>query len=79
MKTFFMWIKTKRALRVVKNIVEVCRCNRFSVISLQNVTMVRLPVAKSCFLSEGTDDVPKPAELLQLLVSLISIISTFFL
>lgn len=37
---------------------------------LQNLTMIRLPEAKSCFLSDATDDVPKPADLVELLVSL---------
>lgn len=36
---------------------------------LQNLTMIHLPATNSCFLSEGTDDVPKPAELVKLLVS----------
>ncbi|XP_078378480.1 uncharacterized protein LOC144661548 [Oculina patagonica] len=35
----------------------------------KNLTMVRLPVKESCFLSDGTDDVPKPAELVKLLES----------
>ena len=32
--------------------------------------MVRLPEAKSCFLSLSTENVPKPADLARLLVSL---------
>jgi len=35
---------------------------------LQNLTMIRLPATKSCFLSDSTDDVPKPADLVKLLV-----------
>ncbi|XP_078377809.1 uncharacterized protein LOC144660963 [Oculina patagonica] len=35
----------------------------------KNLTMVRLPVDESCFLSDGTDDVPKPADLVKLLES----------
>ncbi|KAL9973315.1 hypothetical protein ACROYT_G019751 [Oculina patagonica] len=34
----------------------------------KNLTMIRLPEAKSCFMSDGTDDVPKPTDLVKLLV-----------
>ncbi len=37
--------------------------------------MIRLPVDESCFLSDGTDDVPKPAELVKLLVSFYFLLS----
>ncbi|KAL9967599.1 hypothetical protein ACROYT_G025861 [Oculina patagonica] len=35
----------------------------------KNLTMIRLPADESCFLSDGTDDVPKPADLVNLLES----------
>ena len=35
----------------------------------KGLTLIRLPDVKSCFLSNSTDDVPKPAELVKLLVS----------
>ncbi|KAL9967597.1 hypothetical protein ACROYT_G025859 [Oculina patagonica] len=43
-------------------------CNSVIDLFLQDLTMVRLPVAKSCFLKEGIDDVPKPADLKKLLM-----------
>lgn len=33
----------------------------------KNLTMIRLPATNSCFLSDSTDDVPKPATLVKLL------------
>ena len=37
---------------------------------LQNYMMVRMPEAKLCFLSQSTENAPKPADLARLLVSL---------
>ena len=38
---------------------------------LQNYMMVRMPEAKACFLSQSTENAPKPADLARLLVSLL--------
>ena len=38
---------------------------------LQNYMMVRMPDAKACFLSQSTENAPKPADLERLLVSVI--------
>ena len=61
--------------------VGVVTCKAFNVIDLilQNLTMIRMPVAKSCFLSEGTENVPKPADLVKLLVSFSFSFLFFFL
>ena len=45
-----------------------CKADNVIDLSLQNLTMIRMPVTKSCFLSEGTENVPKPADLVKLLV-----------
>ena len=45
-------------------------CNNiayFSYLLRQNLTMHRLSEAKACFLSESTEDQPKPDELVKLL------------
>ena len=44
--------------------------NALGLFFLQNYMMVRMPKAKACFLSQSTENAPKPADLARLLVSL---------
>ncbi len=41
---------------------------------LQNLTMHRLSAAKACFLSESTEDMPKPDDLIKLLDQVVRMI-----
>ena len=40
---------------------------KFILLLLQNLTMTRVPEAKSCFLSNSTENTPRPAELIRVL------------
>ena len=54
--------KRKSSIQMRRMLIPCCLYS-----TLQKLTMTRLPEAKACFLSDSTENAPRPAELIQVL------------